>query len=549
MRMAGASSLAAAVGILGLGACNTVLTPSEQPDGGVEVGGADAGAEPDPDTPAPTGSAFILYSHYIGSCQYFDFTRICTDDYNRELFRADFDIKNGEVRTRRLTNNSDGIAPEDFGTAPDDDFFLALDSKSRVMYFANSSSGTMDIYRTAADGTGEPVRITDPDDEEQFLGLSNDGLTIWYTSDRDGDVDIFRADAITGANAVNLTPEDGDAGRVLALLPDQSGFVLRVGEISNDPDNEGIDYELYLLRLPGGDLVQLTDDRVSNVYEFGSRDSRHIFFTRYDDDNGDGVPEGGRNLWVVPSDGVGEPSRLTSYSNASLNARALTPDGQRVLYHYRPTGGSNHVYTLPASGGTATRLSQAAPGKSAFLRLLSPNGRDIYYTANDRVDGNGDTEIYRVDVEGGEPSLLTNFDNESYFFPRVHLAEQGQLLYTSPVDGDEDIYVVGTSGGSHVNLTDNDLTDAFEGVSPDGAYVFYSQSVAGMGDDGTAEDRPDRELFIVRADGVGEPMVLTQNSYHDNLEAIAVTGPIAREQPIIIAGPQSAPAMGWAAEP
>jgi tricorn protease len=62
---------------------------------------------------------------------------------------------------------------------------------------------------------------------------------------------------------------------------------------------------------------------------------------------------------------------------------------------------AGQLYTVPAAGGTARRLTDG-PGYAIFPRF-SPDGKSLAFTA--QYDGN--TEVYQMPAEGGAPVRLT----------------------------------------------------------------------------------------------------------------------------------------------
>ncbi|MGE4182515.1 MAG: PDZ domain-containing protein, partial [Limisphaerales bacterium] len=71
--------------------------------------------------------------------------------------------------------------------------------------------------------------------------------------------------------------------------------------------------------------------------------------------------------------------------------------GDQVVFGY-----AGDLYTVPASGGVARRLTSDPDSYEMFPRF-SPDGRHIAFTA--QYDGN--TEVYVMPAEGGEPRRLT----------------------------------------------------------------------------------------------------------------------------------------------
>jgi len=130
---------------------------------------------------------------------------------------------------------------------------------------------------------------------------------------------------------------------------------------------------------------------------------------------------------------------------APAPAADALPDG---FYRYPSMGGGAIVFAsegdlwkVPVAGGLATRLT-AYEGEEKFPKL-SPDGRLIAFTA--QYEGNDD--VYVMSSTGGEPVRLT-------FHPAQDQAlgwtSNGKVLFRSRRDhphGDNRIFVVGATGG------------------------------------------------------------------------------------------------------
>jgi tricorn protease len=93
------------------------------------------------------------------------------------------------------------------------------------------------------------------------------------------------------------------------------------------------------------------------------------------------------------------PARAAGPANDNGEARLLrfpTLHGDRIVF-----GFAGDLYTVPARGGVARRLT-SHEGYEMFPRF-SPDGKHVAFTG--QYDGN--TEIYLIPAEGGEPIRLT----------------------------------------------------------------------------------------------------------------------------------------------
>ena len=165
---------------------------------------------------------------------------------------------------------------------------------------------------------------------------------------------------------------------------------------------------------------------------------------------------------------------------ASISASAQTkllrfPDihGDKVVFTY---GGD--LWTAPASGGTATRLT-AHPGVEVFGKF-SPDGKWIAFTGQ----YDGDEQVYIIPASGGEPKQLTfypargplaprwGYDNQVYGWTNDGRSVVFRSLrdsWTLPIAR---LYTVQITGGPAEPLP---MPEAGSGAfSPDGAKMVYS---------------------------------------------------------------------------
>jgi tricorn protease len=147
--------------------------------------------------------------------------------------------------------------------------------------------------------------------------------------------------------------------------------------------------------------------------------------------------------------------------------------GDRVVFTY-----AGDLWTVPATGGTATRLT-AHPGLELFAKF-SPDGRSIAFTGQ----YDGDEQVYVIPSSGGEPRQLTwypargpqaerwGYDNQVYGW-----SPDGQrILFRSWRDAwtlpAAQLYTVAAAGGPAEALP---MPMAGSGAfSPEGNRVVYS---------------------------------------------------------------------------
>ncbi|MCG3185474.1 MAG: Tricorn protease [Planctomycetes bacterium] len=163
---------------------------------------------------------------------------------------------------------------------------------------------------------------------------------------------------------------------------------------------------------------------------------------------------------------IEQPSLAQDRAPASTDARMLRyPDvsATHICFVY-----AGDIWTVPKTGGSATRLS-SAPGEE-YKPRFSPNGKSIAFSAN--YDGN--TDLYVLPTAGGVAKRLTHHPDADLM---IDWSPDGKsILYstsaTSPTGRYSELYTVSVEGGLPVKLPipwgDNGC------FSPDGQSVAYT---------------------------------------------------------------------------
>jgi len=122
------------------------------------------------------------------------------------------------------------------------------------------------------------------------------------------------------------------------------------------------------------------------------------------------------------------------------------------------------VYTVPVHGGQPKRITSTGP---SYLHGWSPDGKFLVYTGL----RNGDFDIYRIPVEGGEETQLTNspgLDDGPEYTP------DGKYIYFNSVrSGRMHIWRMKANGTDQEQLTDDEYNNWFPHISPDGKRVVF----------------------------------------------------------------------------
>ena len=159
---------------------------------------------------------------------------------------------------------------------------------------------------------------------------------------------------------------------------------------------------------------------------------------------------------------------FSSVSHAQIDARLFQqPDVSETHVSFVYAG---DVWTVPKTGGTATRLSSPA-GTESFPKF-SPDGKHIAFSAN----YHGNTDAYVIPTTGGIPLRLTQHssgdkvidwhpDGEKILFSSGR--ESGRQRYSQ-------FYLIGKNGGMAEKLPIP--YGEFGTFSPDGKQFMYTQT-------------------------------------------------------------------------
>ncbi|MDE6268301.1 MAG: PDZ domain-containing protein [Muribaculaceae bacterium] len=151
-----------------------------------------------------------------------------------------------------------------------------------------------------------------------------------------------------------------------------------------------------------------------------------------------------------------------------LRNTAVSPDGSKVAFTYK-----GDIYTIPYSGGTATRITSDPAYDTA--PIWSPDGKSIAFAS----DREGSLDIYIVDAEGGTPRRLTT--NSGSETPRAFL-DPSTIIFSSSVMPDNaysqgaflgQTYTVDVNGGRpriFLSIPMNSVS-----VAPDGRILYQDR--------------------------------------------------------------------------
>jgi Periplasmic component of the Tol biopolymer transport system len=347
----------------------------------------------------------------------------------------------------------------------------APDGRS-ILYISNAG-GTRDVFQqpVAGDGkaSGQPQRIT-TSLGSYTISLSANGTRMAYDAIRAYD-NIFQTNIGTVAGKTSdgkQVPRDNQHIEAIVLSHDGQW-------LAYDSDRGG-NFDIYKLRVDGGDPIQLTTNSANDYAPAWSPDDRSIAFHT--------TRNGSRDIYTISADGNDE--RQVTDGPAQDFYPAWSPDGNSIAFgreeeldiqsfittkgsdgkwsapralmyarHRRTIAASTErwsadgtsiglldqggVQLVPINGGAPRTLATQQSLGMALLSLDWPGGGPTLYVSGRRP--NGRMSIYAVPGDGGQPRDILD-DSPNARFGRWDFATDGKRLFYSRANWEADVWVM-----------------------------------------------------------------------------------------------------------
>jgi Tol biopolymer transport system component len=310
---------------------------------------------------------------------------------------------------------------------------------------------------------GTARRVTDIFNDARQPAWSPDGKSIVFFGYRDGGYHLWSV-APDGSGQRELTRGAFD-DRDPAFSHDGT----RIAFSSDRGNPLGSDYNIFVLDLRSGEILQLTHDPAEDMMPSWSPDDRRVAFASTRDN--------GRGVWAV--DVSGGPERRVVDTSSRIDAVAWGPNGD-ILAH----GVDGSRGWLEVKGKTVTGTEMVFPFRPSFLA-----DGTYFYTADGKIrrrssGGDAMTIAFSASLEvtpatGTYQRRKRDFDigspRKALGIVRPVISPDGKTIAFNALG---DIYVMPV-GGAPVNITHDAAYDCDPAWSPDGSELVYSSDKAG----------------------------------------------------------------------
>jgi Tol biopolymer transport system component len=245
-----------------------------------------------------------------------------------------------------------------------------------------------------------------------------------------------------------------------ATTPDTNGRIAFSMDLGLGP-------EIYTIKPNGLGIQQLSEVEGSAESPDWSPDGTRIVFHMVD-----------QGLWMVNADGTQLHQVV-----ASGFQPAFMPDGTHIVYDCGDCPGGPGIFLMKADGSNApgTRLTtNPASYEGDTNPEVSPDGETVTFVRR-KVEGELQG-LFAVDSDGTDVRKLVPY-RFNVFIKHDWAPDGRHIVFTSPIDGQANVYTVAPDGSHRVQLT-HVLPDrgALAGsYSPDGRWIAFRWEYPSIG--------------------------------------------------------------------
>ena len=359
-------------------------------------------------------------------------------------------------------------------------------STTTAIAFSAFRDGSFDLYTIRPEDT-QLTRLTASLDHNETQPIwSPDGLRLAYLSDADGVANLYTRD-LEGREVRQLTRLRTS---VVAAIwsPDNTrlAFLAPLEDTITEADQSDAPLALYTVELATGNITLVRRDMQDTLDLTWSPNGERIAFTRFDN--------GVQNIYVTRLDGT---SPLVNLTNTPFNDSqpAWSPNSERIAF-VSDESGDLDIYVMSADGTERTRLTDNPTQDTS--PTWSPDGTQIAFVS----DRNGSPQLFRMGDNGANQQLLagtlSNVTSPAWQ-PSPRPTVVNRIAFAAgAVRGFSNLFVINTTGAGRVTLINTAEFDTITPAwSPDGTQIAFA-----------GRDSINYDIFVMPSSG-GDPIRLT----------------------------------------
>jgi len=196
-----------------------------------------------------------------------------------------------------------------------------------------------------------------------------------------------------------------------------------------------------------------------------SSDGKRVAFVS----NLNGIPQ----VWIVPTQG-GWPELITSLDD-QVQGVSWSPDGAWLAFSLAPGGGMNSQIYLIRPDGTGLRRLTDGGKDNNWLGFWTHDGRSLALASNRRDPAAMDA--YLVDIESGKLRLVAE-NQGTGMLTDVSRDRRYGILYRMESRSDDNLFLIDLNTGEETLLTPHEGPGSFDAgkFAPDGRTIYLSSN-------------------------------------------------------------------------
>ena len=248
---------------------------------------------------------------------------------------------------------------------------------------------------------------------------------------------------------------------------------------------------IVLVAASGGAPTTVTDSVSLHQSPVWSRDGKTLYFVSNE--------QGPRDIYALDATArdFARAKRTRITTGLEAHSVGISSTGTQMVYAVYRSRANVWAVKIPEnrSASVDSAVAVTAGNQTVEGVRVSPDGRYVVYDS----DLSGNSDIYRVSVNGGEPERLTNAPIDEF---RGSISPDGkELTYHTFQTGSRNVFTIPVSGGRAKQLTFSSSQLSMANWSPDGTAL-------------TLFDLETGDVFVMRRDKLGRwssPDVVARN--------------------------------------